>query len=69
MGSPPGVCNAGVGVKDFVHVDARVCNQLAEFGHLAHLFKGKYLILLVTIDGETSGVVPSVLEAGKSWKE
>ena len=57
------MCNAGVRVKDFVHVDTRLCHEFPEFGHLAHLFECEDLILLVTVNCEAGGVVTSVFEA------
>jgi hypothetical protein len=61
VGGPASVCNAGMGVKDLRHVDARLVNELSELDHLAHLLEGKYLILLVSVDGQTSRVIASVL--------
>jgi hypothetical protein len=65
MGRPSGVCNAAVGVKSLCQVDARLCNQLSELGHLAHLFECKHLILLVSIDSKAGRVVTSIFEAGE----
>ena len=42
-------------------------DELLQLGHLAHLFVGKDLVLLVAIDSYTSGVVATVLEAGETW--
>ena len=60
MSGPSSVCNAGVGVKDFSHIDARVVDELPEFDHLAHLLEGEDLISLVTVHSEACGVVATV---------
>jgi hypothetical protein len=50
VGGPSSMRDTAVRVEDLGHVDARLCNQLSEFGHLAHLFECKYLILFVAVD-------------------
>lgn len=67
VGGPTGVCNACMGIEDLGHVHTRILHQLAEFGHLAHLFECKDLILLVTVDGKAGGIVTSVLKAGETY--
>jgi hypothetical protein len=61
MRSPSSVSNASMRIKDLVHVDAGVGNELLELGHLADLLEGEDFILLVSIDSQTSRVVASVL--------
>lgn len=38
-------------IKDLAEVWFGFIDQLFEFGHLANLFEGKDLILLISIDG------------------
>jgi hypothetical protein len=40
-------------IKDLVHVDAGVGNELLQLGHLANLLEGEDFIFLVTINGQT----------------
>lgn len=61
MGGPSGVCNTGVRVEDLGLVELALLDELLEGGDLADLLDGKDLVLLVTIDGETGGVVATVL--------
>jgi hypothetical protein len=60
VGGPSSVSNAGVRVEGLCEVDTRAVNELLELGHFANLLEGKDLILLVTIDGQTSRVVATV---------
>lgn len=50
MSGPSCMCNAGVGVKDLCHIDARAIDEFFELGNLAHLLESKNLISLVTVD-------------------
>lgn len=61
MGGPSGVCNTGVRVEDLGLVELALLDELLEGGDLADLLDGKDLVLLVTVDGETGGVVATVL--------
>jgi hypothetical protein len=66
VGSPSGVCNAGVRVEDFGEIWLLFRDELLELYDLANLFEGKHFILLVSIYGEACGVVSTVFEAGQS---
>lgn len=68
VGSPAGVCNAGVGVEDLVHIKVGLVHQLPQLGHLADLLEGKDLILLVAIDGKSSRIIATVLETGQTCR-
>jgi hypothetical protein len=61
VGSPAGVGNACVGIEDLVHIHARLRDELLEGSDLANLLDGEDLILLVTVHGESSRVVSTVL--------
>jgi hypothetical protein len=50
VGSPSGVCNASVRVKDLLQIGARLINELLELDYLANLLEGQHLVLLVTIN-------------------
>jgi len=63
---PPSVCNASVRIKDLLHIDIALFDELSEFGNLANLLEGKHLILLVTIDCQPCGVIAAVLKPGKA---
>ena len=60
VGSPAGVSNASVRVKDLCHVGLALLNELLELGDLANLLESKDLILLVPVDRETSRVVATI---------
>jgi hypothetical protein len=62
VGSPAGVCNAGVRVEDLLKIDVGLVDELLELGDLANLLEGKNLLLLVAIDGQTGRIVATVLE-------
>lgn len=62
VGSPSGVCNTSMGLKNLGHVDTRVVNQFSKFDNLAHLFEREDLISLVAVNCQTSGIVTSVFE-------
>jgi hypothetical protein len=47
-------------IEDLVHVDFRLCNELLQFGDLSHLLESKDFILLVTVNGQTCGVITTV---------
>jgi hypothetical protein len=66
MGGPPGVSDTAVGVESLVEVKLGLIDELLQFGHLADLLERKDLILLVTIDSETGGVVPAIFEPGQT---
>jgi hypothetical protein len=66
VGGPTGVGNASVRVEDLGRIGLGLLDQLLQLGHLANLLEGKDFILLVTIDGETGGIVATVLEAGET---
>jgi hypothetical protein len=61
VGGPTGVSNACVRIEDLVHVHAGLRDELLEGSDLANLFDGEDLILLVTVHGESSRVVSTVL--------
>ena len=66
MGGPAGVCNAGVGAEDLVHVHFGLCDELSELDHLAHLFERIDLIASVSVDGQTSRVVATIFQTSKA---
>ena len=53
VSGPPSVCDASVRIKDFLHVDVALLDELSELGDLANLLEGENLILLVAIDCQT----------------
>lgn len=61
VGGPASVCNTGVRVKDLCEIWLLVLDELLELCDLAHLLVCEDLVLLVTVDGETGGVVTAVL--------
>jgi len=68
VSGPASVCNTGVGIKDLLHVDIALFNELTEFGHLADLLESKHFILLVTIDGQTSRVVTAIFKPCETYR-
>lgn len=68
MRRPASVGDAGVRVEDLGGVRLRVLDELLELGHLPDLFEGEDLILLVPIDGQTGGIITTILEPGKSCR-
>jgi hypothetical protein len=68
MGGPSGVSDAGVGLENLGQIWLLSLDQFLQFGDLADFLEGKHLILLITVDGETSGVVAAVFKSGEAWK-
>jgi hypothetical protein len=60
VSGPSGVCNTSMCLERLGHVDAGLVDELLELGNLAHLLEGVDLISLVSIDGQTSRVIPTV---------
>jgi hypothetical protein len=56
-------------VEDGGHVGSLIRDELLQLGDLADLLEGEDLISLVTVDGDTGGVVSSVFETGETWRE
>ena len=69
VGSPSGVCNACVRIKDLGEIWLLVLNELLELCHLADLLESENLVLLVSIYGQTSRVVATVFETGEAIDE
>ena len=61
VGGPSCVSNTSVRVKDLVEVKVLLLDELLQRGDLADLLDGVDLVLLVTVDGETSRVITAVL--------
>ena len=66
VSGPPSVCNASVRIKDLLHVDIALIDELSEFGDLANLLEGKYFILLVAIDCQSCRVIAAVLKPSET---
>jgi hypothetical protein len=66
VGSPSGMRDASVRIKDLCKVWLLLCNELLELDDLAHLLESKYFILLVAIYGEACRIVTAVLESGEA---
>jgi len=60
------VSDAAVRVKHLVEVELVLIDQLLQLGHLADLLEREDLILIVAVDSETGGVIPTVLETGQA---
>lgn len=69
MSGPASVSNSSVRIESLGEVWLRLGNELLQFGDLANLLEGKDLILLVTVDSKTGGVITTVFKTGEtcSW--
>ena len=67
MGCPSGVSNTSVALKSFLQVNLGPINQLLELSDLANFLEGNNLVLLISIDAETSGVVAAVFKARETY--
>lgn len=54
--------NAGVGVKDLVHVGLVLLDELLQLVDLADLLEGEDFTAAVAVDGQTRGVIATVFE-------
>jgi hypothetical protein len=53
-------------IKDLLHIDLALLNEVSEFGNLANLLEGKHLILLVAVNCQSCGVVAAVFKPGET---
>jgi hypothetical protein len=60
VGSPASVCNASVRVEGLVEIWLGLVAELSQCSDLANLLESINLILLVTIDCQTSGIVATI---------
>ena len=54
VGSPAGVGNTAVCVKDLCEIGLLLLDELLQLGNLADLLESKHLISLVSVDRQTS---------------
>lgn len=66
MGGPASVCDTAMGIENLGFVDTRGLDELLELSDLADLLESKNLLFLVTVYGETGGVVAAIFEAGET---
>ena len=66
MGGPTGVGNSGVRLEGLGHIGLGLGDELSQLGDLANFLEGADLVLLVTVDGHTGGIIAAVFEAGQS---
>lgn len=66
MGSPAGVRDSGVRLEALGHVVFALLDEFLQFGYLANFLEGQDFILLVAIDGHTSGIIATVFQSGES---
>lgn len=69
VGGPSGVCNTGVRVEDLGEIWLLFRNKLLQLDDLADLFECKDLILLVSINSQTCGIIATVFESRQSIDE
>jgi hypothetical protein len=69
VSGPSGVCNAGMGVKDFGHVWLVRSNELLQLGNLANLLESVNFIFLVTVNSKTGRIISTVFQACKAIHE
>jgi hypothetical protein len=66
---PSCVCNTGVRVEDLGHIWLLGRNKLLQLDDLANLLEGKDLVLLVSINSQTCGVIATVFESRQAIDE
>lgn len=64
MCRPSSMSDASVRIEDLGLVCVGLGDELLELGDLANFFKGKYFILLVSVDSQTGAVIAPVFESG-----
>jgi hypothetical protein len=69
VGSPSCVCNTGVRVEDLGEVWLLIRNKLLQLDDFADLLECKDLVLLVSINSQTCGIIATVFESRKSIDE
>ena len=68
VGRPAGVGDANVRLENLCHIGLGSVDGLLQLGDLSDALESNNLILLVPIDGQTSGVVATVFESRETWK-
>jgi hypothetical protein len=56
-------------IEDLVKIWGLILNEFLQLGNLADFLESKDLILLVTVDCQTGGVISSVFKTGESIDE
>lgn len=69
VGCPASVGDTSVGVKDLLLVDIASADQVLQLVDLADLFEGMDLLFLVAIDGQTSGIISTILKPRETLEE
>ena len=67
MCSPARVGYPSMAIEDFAEIWFGFVDQLLQFGHLPYFLEGKHFIFLVTVNGEASRVISTVLQARQAW--
>ena len=60
VSGPSSVSNSCVGIEDLVEVEVGLVDELLERDDLADLLDCEHLVLLVTVNSETGGIVAAV---------
>lgn len=66
MGSPSCVSDSGVRNECVIKINAALLDQLPQLDDLANLLVSVDLVLLIAVNGDTGGIVSTVLESGKT---
>jgi hypothetical protein len=69
VGRPSGVCDTRMRVEDLGEIWLLILDELLQFGNLANLLECEDLVLLVTIDCNTGGVISSVFQSRETIDE
>jgi len=69
VGRPSGVCDTCMRVEDLGEIWLLILDELLQFGNFANLLECKDLVLLVTIDCKTCGVISSIFQSRETIDE
>ena len=68
VGRPAGVGDTSVRIENLCQIGLASVDGLLQLGDLSDALESDDLVLLVSIDGQTSRVVATVFESRQTWK-
>ena len=68
VGSPSRVSDSSVRNKRSIKINAALLDQLLQLDNLANLLESVDLVLLITVNGNTGGIIATVFESRETYR-